>query len=58
MKWDLQIENPELTPKQKKIRLWWTKEKQSWSVSDWMKVIFCAQSQFCNEQEADAVIFV
>ena len=30
---------PSLTPKQKKTRLQWAKEKQSWTVDDWMKVI-------------------
>lgn len=34
-----------LTPKQKKIRLQWAKEKQSWSVGDWMKLIFSDESQ-------------
>uniref|UniRef100_A0A3Q2UHF8 Transposase Tc1-like domain-containing protein n=1 Tax=Fundulus heteroclitus TaxID=8078 RepID=A0A3Q2UHF8_FUNHE len=31
---------PSLTPKQKKTRLQWAKEKQSWTVDEWMKVIF------------------
>uniref|UniRef100_A0A672Q5G6 Transposase Tc1-like domain-containing protein n=1 Tax=Sinocyclocheilus grahami TaxID=75366 RepID=A0A672Q5G6_SINGR len=35
---------PALTPKQKTTRLQWSKEKQSWSVHDWMKVIFSDES--------------
>ena len=35
---------PALTPKQKKTRLQWAKEKQSWSVDDWMKVKFSDES--------------
>uniref|UniRef100_A0A3Q0RED3 Transposase Tc1-like domain-containing protein n=1 Tax=Amphilophus citrinellus TaxID=61819 RepID=A0A3Q0RED3_AMPCI len=30
---------PSLTPKQTKTRLQWAKERQSWTVDDWMKVI-------------------
>uniref|UniRef100_A0A4W6BLW5 Transposase Tc1-like domain-containing protein n=1 Tax=Lates calcarifer TaxID=8187 RepID=A0A4W6BLW5_LATCA len=35
---------PSLTPKQKKTRLQWAKEKQLWTVDDWMKVIFSDES--------------
>lgn len=38
---------PALTPKQKKIMFHWPKEKQSWSVDDWMKEIFSDESQIC-----------
>ena len=31
---------PSLTPKQKKTRLQWAEEKQSWTVAGWMKGIF------------------
>lgn len=57
MKWELLIEKPnenQLTPKHKKIRLQWTKEKKWWSVGDWMKVIFTDQSPICFGQGDDA----
>uniref|UniRef100_A0A4W6BIB5 Transposase Tc1-like domain-containing protein n=1 Tax=Lates calcarifer TaxID=8187 RepID=A0A4W6BIB5_LATCA len=38
---------PSLTPKQKKTRLQWAKEKQLWTVDDWMKVIFSDESRIC-----------
>uniref|UniRef100_A0A3P9N3W9 Transposase Tc1-like domain-containing protein n=1 Tax=Poecilia reticulata TaxID=8081 RepID=A0A3P9N3W9_POERE len=36
---------PALTPKHKRTRLQWAKERQSWTVDDWMKVIFSDESR-------------
>lgn len=47
-----------LTPKQKRTRLHWAKEKHSWYVDDWMKVIFIDESQICIGQGDDAGTFV
>lgn len=61
MKWELLIEKPnenQLTPKHKKIRLQWTKEKKLWSVGDWMKVIFTDQSPICFGQGDDAATII
>uniref|UniRef100_A0A672Y5E8 Transposase Tc1-like domain-containing protein n=1 Tax=Sphaeramia orbicularis TaxID=375764 RepID=A0A672Y5E8_9TELE len=44
---------PSLTPKQKKNRLQWAKEKQSWTVDDWRKVIFDLPSKPSNTQHGD-----
>ena len=33
------------------MRLKWTKDKQSWHVDYWMKVIFNNKSRFCIGQE-------
>ena len=33
-----------LTPKWKKARLQWPKERQSWTVDDWMRVIISGES--------------
>ncbi|CAJ0964526.1 unnamed protein product [Ranitomeya imitator] len=49
---------PSLTPKQKKTRLQWAKEKQSWTVDDWMKVLFSDESRICIGQGDDAGTFV
>ncbi len=49
---------PSVTPKQKKTRLQWAKEKQSWTVDDWMKVIFSDESRICIGQGDDAGTFV
>ena len=49
---------PALTPKQKKPRLQWAEEKQSWSMDDWMKVIFIDESQICIGQGDDTGTFV
>lgn len=37
-----------------KMRWKWSKEKQSWWLNDWMKVIFSVESKFCNYQGGDA----
>uniref|UniRef100_A0A3B5B7H8 Transposase Tc1-like domain-containing protein n=1 Tax=Stegastes partitus TaxID=144197 RepID=A0A3B5B7H8_9TELE len=49
-------QKPSITPKQKKIRLQWAKEYQSWSVDDWMKVIFSDESRICIGQDDDAFV--
>ncbi|CAJ0966607.1 unnamed protein product [Ranitomeya imitator] len=49
---------PSLTPKQKKTRLQWATEKQSWTVDDWMKVLFSDESRICIGRGADAGTFV
>uniref|UniRef100_A0AAR2K6C9 Transposase Tc1-like domain-containing protein n=1 Tax=Pygocentrus nattereri TaxID=42514 RepID=A0AAR2K6C9_PYGNA len=49
---------PSLTPKQKRTRLQWAKERQSWTVDDWMKVIFSDESRICIGQGDDAETFV
>uniref|UniRef100_A0A3B3QGW8 Transposase Tc1-like domain-containing protein n=1 Tax=Paramormyrops kingsleyae TaxID=1676925 RepID=A0A3B3QGW8_9TELE len=49
---------PSLTPKQEKTRLQWAKEKQSWTVDDWMKVVFSDESRICIGQGDDAGMFV
>ncbi|KAL7380620.1 hypothetical protein ABVT39_020779 [Epinephelus coioides] len=49
---------PSLTPKQKKTRLQWAKEKQSWTADDWMKVIFNDEPRICIGQGDDAGTFV
>uniref|UniRef100_A0A8B9GVX2 Transposase Tc1-like domain-containing protein n=1 Tax=Astyanax mexicanus TaxID=7994 RepID=A0A8B9GVX2_ASTMX len=41
---------PSLTPKHKRTRLQWAKERQSWTVDDWMKVIFSDESRICIGQ--------
>uniref|UniRef100_A0A3B5AUW2 Transposase Tc1-like domain-containing protein n=1 Tax=Stegastes partitus TaxID=144197 RepID=A0A3B5AUW2_9TELE len=41
---------PSSTRKQKKNRLQWAKEYQSWTVDDWMKVIFSDESRICIGQ--------
>ncbi len=42
----------------KKTRFEWAKERQSWSVDDWMKVIFSDESQICNGQGDDSETLV
>uniref|UniRef100_A0A3B5QEL9 Transposase Tc1-like domain-containing protein n=1 Tax=Xiphophorus maculatus TaxID=8083 RepID=A0A3B5QEL9_XIPMA len=49
---------PALTPKHKRTRLQWAKERQSWTVDDWMKVVFSDESRICIGQGDDAVTFV
>uniref|UniRef100_A0A3B1JB81 Transposase Tc1-like domain-containing protein n=1 Tax=Astyanax mexicanus TaxID=7994 RepID=A0A3B1JB81_ASTMX len=49
---------PSLTPKHKRTRLQWAKERQSWTVDDWMKVIFSDESRICIGQGDDAGTFV
>uniref|UniRef100_A0A3Q2ZWT6 Transposase Tc1-like domain-containing protein n=1 Tax=Kryptolebias marmoratus TaxID=37003 RepID=A0A3Q2ZWT6_KRYMA len=49
---------PLLTPKQRKTKLQWAKERQSWTVDDWMKVIFSDESQICIGQGDDVGTFV
>lgn len=49
---------PSLTLKQKRTRLQWAKERQSWTVNDWMKVIFSDESRICIGQGDDAGTFV
>uniref|UniRef100_A0A3B3QDG3 Transposase Tc1-like domain-containing protein n=1 Tax=Paramormyrops kingsleyae TaxID=1676925 RepID=A0A3B3QDG3_9TELE len=49
---------PSLIPKQKKTRLQWDEEKQSWTVDDWMKVVFSDESRICIGQGDDAGTFV
>uniref|UniRef100_A0A3Q3AY27 Tc1-like transposase DDE domain-containing protein n=1 Tax=Kryptolebias marmoratus TaxID=37003 RepID=A0A3Q3AY27_KRYMA len=49
---------PALTPKHKRTRLQWAKERQSWTVDDWMKVIFSDESRICIGQGDDAGTFV
>uniref|UniRef100_A0A3B5QUP0 Transposase Tc1-like domain-containing protein n=1 Tax=Xiphophorus maculatus TaxID=8083 RepID=A0A3B5QUP0_XIPMA len=41
---------PALTPKHKRTRLQWAKERQSWTVDDWMKVVFSDESRICIGQ--------
>ena len=36
------------------MKLMWTKEKQSWRVENWMKVIFTDKSRICIGQGDDA----
>uniref|UniRef100_A0A3B3ULQ4 Transposase Tc1-like domain-containing protein n=1 Tax=Poecilia latipinna TaxID=48699 RepID=A0A3B3ULQ4_9TELE len=36
---DRSVKNP-LTPNHKRTRFRWAKERQSWTVDDWMKVVF------------------
>ena len=45
-------------PKRKKTRLQRAKGKQSWSVDDWMKVIFSDESRICIGQWDDAGAFI
>ena len=45
--------NPTLTAEHKKIRVQWTKEKKSWSVGDWRKVIFNDESGIYIGQGGD-----
>uniref|UniRef100_A0A3B5QWB7 Tc1-like transposase DDE domain-containing protein n=1 Tax=Xiphophorus maculatus TaxID=8083 RepID=A0A3B5QWB7_XIPMA len=49
---------PALTPKHKRTRLQWAKERQSWTVDDWMKVVFSDESRICIGQGDDAGTFV
>uniref|UniRef100_A0A3B1K6C0 Tc1-like transposase DDE domain-containing protein n=1 Tax=Astyanax mexicanus TaxID=7994 RepID=A0A3B1K6C0_ASTMX len=49
---------PSLTPKHKRTRLQWAKERQSWTVDDWMKVIFSDESRICIGQGDHAGTFV
>lgn len=49
---------PSLTSKQKKTRFQWAKERQSWTVDDWMRVIFSDESRICIGQGDDAGTFV
>uniref|UniRef100_A0A3B3YRI5 Transposase Tc1-like domain-containing protein n=1 Tax=Poecilia mexicana TaxID=48701 RepID=A0A3B3YRI5_9TELE len=49
---------PALTPKHKRTRLQWAKERQSWTVDDWMKVVFSDESIICIGQGDDAGTFV
>ncbi|CAJ0951568.1 unnamed protein product [Ranitomeya imitator] len=49
---------PSLTPKQKKTRLQWAKEKQWWTVDDWMNVVFSDESRICIGQGDDDGTFV
>ena len=51
-------QRPLLTPKQKKTRLQWAKEKQLWTVDDWMKGICSDELQICIGQGDDAGTFV
>ncbi len=51
-------QKPALTPKPKKTWLQWAKEKQLWSVHDWMKAIFSDESRICIGQGDDAGTFV
>uniref|UniRef100_A0A3B5QLJ4 Transposase Tc1-like domain-containing protein n=1 Tax=Xiphophorus maculatus TaxID=8083 RepID=A0A3B5QLJ4_XIPMA len=44
---------PALTPKHKRTRLQWAKERQSWTVDDWMKVVFSDESRICIGQGDD-----
>ena len=39
--------------KRKKTRLQWAKEKQSWTVDDWVIVIFTDESSICIGQGDD-----
>uniref|UniRef100_A0A3B5PUG8 Transposase Tc1-like domain-containing protein n=1 Tax=Xiphophorus maculatus TaxID=8083 RepID=A0A3B5PUG8_XIPMA len=48
---------PALTPKHKRTRLQWAKERQSWTVDDWMKVVFSDESRICIGQGDDAGTF-
>uniref|UniRef100_A0A3Q3AU23 Tc1-like transposase DDE domain-containing protein n=1 Tax=Kryptolebias marmoratus TaxID=37003 RepID=A0A3Q3AU23_KRYMA len=41
-----------------KRKLQWAKERQSWTVDDWMKVIFSNESRICIGQGDDAGTFV
>ena len=45
------------TNKQKKMKLKWTKQKQSQRVNDWMKVIFSDKLKVCIAQQDDAKTF-
>lgn len=49
---------PSLTPKQKRTRLQWAKDRRAWTVDDWMKVIFSDESRICIGQGDDAGTFV
>lgn len=49
---------PALTSKQKRARVRWAKEKQSWTVDDWMKVIFSDETRICIGHGDDAETFV
>uniref|UniRef100_A0A3B5PS90 Transposase Tc1-like domain-containing protein n=1 Tax=Xiphophorus maculatus TaxID=8083 RepID=A0A3B5PS90_XIPMA len=49
---------PALTPKHKRTRLQWAKERQSWTVDDWMKVVFSDESRICIGQGDDAGTFL
>ena len=44
---------PVLTHKLKKMKLKWSKEKQTWCVDNWMKVIFSNESRICIGQGND-----
>uniref|UniRef100_A0A3B5QR73 Transposase Tc1-like domain-containing protein n=1 Tax=Xiphophorus maculatus TaxID=8083 RepID=A0A3B5QR73_XIPMA len=47
---------PALTPKHKRTRLQWAKERQSWTVDDWMKVVFSDESRICIGQGDDSFV--
>ena len=59
MEWDLNREKPnENWDKQEKIGLKRTKEKHSWRVDNWMKVIFSDESRFSIDQGDDTEAFI
>ena len=54
IKWGKAKHRPSLTPKEKKTRLQWAKEELSWTVGDWMEVIFSDESTIYFEQGDNA----
>ena len=40
------------------MKLKWNKEKQTWCVDNWMKVIFSDESRICIGQGKDAGTFI